>query len=77
MNWFGATELVTAAKSAVKGAQKAIDKALDIKEEVDSVDKIEVPGKLHYQFPILTCYSLVKFHLTIENMSFHFSSRQR
>ncbi|XP_034250983.1 TATA element modulatory factor isoform X3 [Thrips palmi] len=43
MNWFGATELVTAAKSAVKGAQKAIDKALDIKEEVDSVDKIEVP----------------------------------
>ncbi|XP_034250981.1 TATA element modulatory factor isoform X2 [Thrips palmi] len=44
MNWFGATELVTAAKSAVKGAQKAIDKALDIKEEVDSVDKIEVPA---------------------------------
>lgn len=46
MNWFGATELVTAAKSAVKEAQKAIDKALDIKEEVDSVEKIEVSGKL-------------------------------
>lgn len=40
MNWFDATGLVTVAKSTLKGAQKAIDKALDIKEEEDdSLDK--------------------------------------
>lgn len=73
MNWFGATELVTAAKSAVKGAQKAIDKALDIKEEVDSVDKIEIPGNLDYWLVICSSCSL----LLIRNFYFSFSSNQR
>ncbi|XP_026278370.1 TATA element modulatory factor isoform X2 [Frankliniella occidentalis] len=43
MNWFGATGLVTVAKSTLKGAQKAIDKALDIKEEEENVDRIPTP----------------------------------
>lgn len=44
MNWFGATGLVTVAKSTLKGAQKAIDKALDIKEDDDNIDEIATPA---------------------------------
>lgn len=35
MSWFQSTNLATFAKSALKEAQKTIDKALDIKEEED------------------------------------------
>ncbi|KAK3913859.1 Protein spitz [Frankliniella fusca] len=45
MNWFGATGLVTVAKSTLKGAQKAIDKALDIKEDDDNVDRVSTPAQ--------------------------------
>ncbi|KAJ8914434.1 hypothetical protein NQ315_017530 [Exocentrus adspersus] len=37
MSWFDATGLANIAKSALKGAQRTIDKALDIKEELNVV----------------------------------------
>lgn len=60
MNWFGATGFVTVAKSTLKGAQKAIDKALDIKEE-DGDDKASSAGRLTYPniIGILLCFLLL------------------
>ena len=71
MNWFGATGFVTAAKSTLKGAQKAIDKALDIKEEDDNENKASSPGGLLICLNIsLTSFivlisTLVSFRLTL------------
>lgn len=41
MSWFDATGLANIAKSALKEAQKTIDKALDIKDDVDETDNVE------------------------------------
>lgn len=38
MSWFDATGIASLAKTALKEAQKTIDKALDIKEDEDSTD---------------------------------------
>lgn len=41
MSWFDAGALANIAKSALKGAQKTIDKALDIKEEVETAAPLD------------------------------------
>lgn len=41
MSWFDATGLANIAKSALKEAQKTIDKALDIRDDVDENDEVE------------------------------------
>lgn len=43
MSWFDAGALANIAKSALKGAQKTIDKALDIKEELESAAPLATP----------------------------------
>lgn len=43
MSWFDAGALANIAKSALKGAQKTIDKALDIKEELETAAPLNSP----------------------------------
>ncbi|KAH1010663.1 TATA element modulatory factor isoform X1 [Dendroctonus ponderosae] len=43
MSWFDAGALANIAKSALKEAQKTIDKALDIKEDAESIQPVNTP----------------------------------
>lgn len=43
MSWFDAGALANIAKSALKEAQKTIDKALDIKEDAESIPPVNTP----------------------------------